>query len=276
MTIIQTFITASMTVERLKQNTIIAALSLAFAHKSGYKVKMYTDNLGKLILGRLPYDELNTELNNLKLPSSNALWSVGKYYALMKEPLKTIHTDFDVILKKPCLDGLFKDADMIAQIKEDIDNGQPWYEDCRQFLLTYGYQDTFDLSNPVSNAYNTGIIGYSNNEARDAHIKPILKVYNRFKDYKFKMPTLDFYIEQANLYNLSKQGFKVNTIIKGVNYMSTTYTIINTVADSIGYCHLQSNAKYSSEIMSKIIYLLRTQFKDIYNAIQDIIVITKI
>lgn len=277
MTIIQTFLTSPMSVEKLKKNVIIAALSLAFAHKSGYKVKMYTDNLGKLILSKLPYDELNTELNNIELSSEGkALWSIGKYIALMKEPLGTIHTDFDVILKRPCLNGLLRNADICAQIKECIDDAQPWYEENRQFLIKEGFNDYFDLSHKVTNTYNTGIIGYSNSKAREAHIKPIMAVYNKLKHYKGDIPVLDFYIEQAALYDLSVNGFKVNPIIKTASIWNYNYTIINSIADNIGYCHLQSKAKYSTEVMSKIIKILSIQFREIYNSIRDIIQTTKI
>jgi hypothetical protein len=92
------------------------------------------------------------------------------------------------------------------------------------------------------------------------------------------MPVVDFYIEQANIYNLYKKGYKVNPLIKNKIYNSNdyTYTIINEYADTLGYCHLQSAAKYSPEIMSKVVLLLKKLFPSIYRQIEDIVKITKI
>lgn len=275
MKIIQTFITSPMSVDRLKKNIIIAALSLAYAHKSGYKVKMYTDSLGYSILKRLPYDEINTELDCIKL-SKNTLWSVVKYYALLKEPLKVIHTDFDVILKKPCLDGLLDKADATCQIKEHIESIQPVYEQDRTFLISNNCKDLLDLSDPVKYTYNVGIIGYNSESLRRAHAETIMTLYERFKDYDKTMPILDFYIEQAHLYNLSKKGYKIKPLIDNVTYFDLDYRIITECADNIGYCHLQSEVKYNSSVMKKVIGLLKKEFSNIYYLIDDIINITNI
>lgn len=274
MTIVQTFITAPMTVERLKQNFIIAALSLAYAHNAGYKVKMYTDSLGLVLLSRLPYDEINTEMDGIKLPTKNALWSIGKYYALMKEPLGTIHTDFDVMLRKPCLDGLLDGYDATCQIKEHIENTQTWYEDCRKFLLKHGCQRYMNLTRVIY-TYNVGIIGYGTEKMRKKHAGAIIDIYNKFKDYNGEMPTIDFYIEQANLYNLTKRGFKVNPIIKDAVFFDDNYRIINEYADTIGYCHLQSWDKYKPDVFARVLSNLQKENKEIYDSISDIINITK-
>lgn len=276
MTIIQTFISAPMSVQRLKQNILIAAVSLAYAHKSGYKVKMYTDSLAYPLLSKLPYDEINTEMDKIVLPESNVLWSVGKYYALMKEPIGTIHIDFDVLLKKPCLEGLLINADAVCQILEHIENVQTVYEQSRQFLLNNKCNNYLDISKPATHAYNVGIIGYGSESMRKAHAGTIIKLYNKFKKYNKPMPTIDFYIEQANLYNLSTKGYKVNPIIKDTVFFDTDYTIITKYANTIGYCHLQSYKKYTPEVLNKLKHQLIVNFRDIYNSISDIIKITDI
>ena len=276
MTIVQTFITAPMSVYRLKQNVIIAALSLAYAHKSGYKVKMYTDTVGYSLLSKLPYDDINTELDGIELPKSNALWSIGKYYALLKEPLGTIHTDFDVLLKKPCLNGLLAGVDAVCQIKERIEGIQSIYEHCRQFLISESCGDLVNVSKPIKYTYNVGVIGYSTEAMRQAHAGTIKKVYERFKNYKGSMPTIDFYIEQAHLYHLSKKGFKVKPVVSDATLFVTDYRMITEFADAVGYCHLQSEIKYNPIVMKKVISLLETEFKDIYNLVADIVNITKI
>ena len=265
-----------MSVHKLKQNLIIAALSLAYAHKSGYKVRMYTDSLGKALLSKLPYDSINTELDSIKLPKSSALWSVVKYYALYKEPLGTIHTDFDVMLKKPCLEGLLDNADATCQIFEHVEKCQPYYEQCRTFLISQNMGDLLDLDNPVKYACNVGIIGYGSEKMREAHAGIIMQVYERLKHIDTPIPTVDFYMEQAHLYHLSLKGFKVNPIIKDKVFFDADYTQVCDYARRVGYCHLQSSRKYSTETMEEMVGILKIDFPDIYSRISDIIAITDI
>ena len=49
--------------ENLINNVNIAAISLYYAHRSGYLVKMYTDSFGKELLSELEYDSIVTDLH---------------------------------------------------------------------------------------------------------------------------------------------------------------------------------------------------------------------
>ena len=107
--------------ESVKNSVYVAALSLKYAQNSGYYVVMYTDTYGYSLLKDLGYDEINTCLD--EIPDSVVpyqFFAYPKFFAGLKEPLGSLHIDFDVFLKKPCVDKFFNDKsiDVILQCKE--------------------------------------------------------------------------------------------------------------------------------------------------------------
>lgn len=68
-TIVQSLWTKPITdYKRLRETLFLAALSLEYAHRSGYKVNMHTDSLGVRLLSNFGYDKLCSTLASI--PSS--------------------------------------------------------------------------------------------------------------------------------------------------------------------------------------------------------------
>ncbi len=87
---------------KLKILLYIAALSLAYAHESGYAVHMHTDSKDAKLLKDFGYDKLSTILDNIPDTVPTQLFAAGKYYAMKAEGLTgKVHIDIDVFLKKP-------------------------------------------------------------------------------------------------------------------------------------------------------------------------------
>ena len=74
--------------EHLRKTLFIAALSLAYAHNSGYKVHMHTDSKGYELLKKFGYDKLEKTLDAIPASVPTELFAAGKFYAMRAEAEK--------------------------------------------------------------------------------------------------------------------------------------------------------------------------------------------
>ena len=261
MRVFQTFWTKPMDKEKLRINTYIAVLSLRHTQAAGYYVVMYTDTLGYSLLKDFGYDEINTELDNIPDDINPKFFAYPKFFAGMKEPLGSLHIDFDVFLKKPCVNKFFEDKsiDVILQCEEEYASFFPDYVDGRKIINLNEYPETFKVNHIHSS--NVGIIGFNNKEFKDIY-------YSWYFDY------IDFYKTRLNYLNgvhseLFAEQVNIDYLIQTNKYNCLYLLPVNTgsnhqeisdYADTIGYQHLQGTCKYKSKTMDKIKETLNKKF----------------
>lgn len=233
---------------KLRDTLYMAALSLAFAQRSGYKVHMHTDDYGYELLKDFGYDKIVKTLNKIPNSVPCELFAAGKFFALREEgTIGVVHADVDVFLKKPCIDKFFtnKNIDVICQQEEGAELYLPDHKErsCNIHILCYPASTRPDWQGSM----NTGVVGFNNSLLAEKYMNnyfEALGMYTKevFDEYKQKHPNcnilFDFILEQKTLSYMSV-GYNVMTLIPMYNF--------NVVANEIGYAHFQGLAKWQEK-----------------------------
>jgi len=271
-TIIQSFWTKPLLKhqEKLKDTLYIAALSLAFAHRSGYRVHMHTDSKGAELLKGFGYESLLTTLDSIPNTVPAELFAAGKFYAMRAEGIGKVHIDYDVFLKKPgVIDRFYEKSetvDAICQCEEDMTLVN--HQDKTEHMYVMGYPA--GTRPDWKGSMNTGIVGFNNSVLADRYIGnyfEALEMYNeeKFAKYKRENPraclTFDFILEQITLSCMS------------IGY--NMYVLLPTkeptpVADKIGYQHLQGSFKWTNFAKKKVRQLLYEIDRKLYDVVHKI------
>lgn len=239
---------------KLRRILFIAALSLTYAHRSGYRVHMHTDSRGAQLLRDFGYDELNATLDSIPDTVSTWLFAAGKYYALKAEGvIGKVHVDCDVFLKKPgVLDVFYRNprVDAICQNEESMETAN--HHNKIQHMYILGYPVTTRPN--WHGSMNTGIIGFRNIELADkffANYFEGLSIYTTERMDAYYKPgynlLFDFILEQVTLSYMSV-GYNIRPLLPMENVID--------VADAIGYQHLQGDSKSTAYAISSVHNLL--------------------
>jgi len=255
-TIIQSLWTQPIKKERLRDTMFLCALSLAYAKRNGYKVRMHTDSKGFSLLKGFGYDRLYRTLDAIPDSVPTDLFAAGKFYAMKAEGVTgKVHIDVDVFIKKPYLIDFFyedKTVDAICQMEEDmplVDHSDKTFH-----MHVLGYPPT-TRPNWVG-SMNTGIVGFNNKELAEKYVNnyfSALKMYTAEKLDKYKQENgckrlaFDFVLEQIELSYLSV-GYNVYALLPTKN--------VRAAANILGYQHLQGGRKWSNEEQEKLKSLL--------------------
>lgn len=262
--ICQTFWTKPMlSDENIQKNIRIAQLSLYYAKRSGYFVKMYTDSKGYEYLKKFNYDKLVKNLDNIPSDIPKEIFAYPKYIALKTEPLGVIHTDFDVFIKKPCLDVFYENSnyDVILQnreTKQQTDNHG--YTAERIFFRYHNKPKDFPVNH--YRASNVGVIGFNSKFIKDKY----LNSYNEFVEhYKNIIPKTNFiadlFFEQINIdYIIEKYKANIYFLLPELDYQELE---LQKMAKDIGYQHLLGSWKYSEDGQNFIKKFVDTHLCDI-------------
>lgn len=262
--------------ERLEQTLYIAALSLAYAHRSGYKVHMHTDSYGLKLMKDFGYDKIFFTLDKIPASVPTELFAAGKFFAMNAEGrVGKIHMDIDVFIKKPHLLDTFytnKEIDVICQNEEDYSR-LCHYEDKIRSMCMLGYPAS--TRPDWQGSMNTGVIGFNSRTLANKYINNYflaLDMYTKekFDEYKEKddnaSMTFDFILEQVNLSHMSI-GYNVRTLVPMHNP--------SKVADWIGYQHLQGSKKWGEDDQKKIRTNLLKVNSALYNKVRNVCRILK-
>lgn len=253
------------TLERIACNIYYYSLSLAYLKRLNQEVVLYTDTLGAALLGHLPYDEIHITLDDMPDGLSPRFWAAGKIYALAQEPLGSIHIDGDVFIKSSKIIDMIENSeyDLITQNYEGpawvggYSIEFPYFKGEEEFCKQYGL--TFD----VKEGFNTGLVGFRNQELKDKFIKGYKEIslyhsklkYDKLLNDTHRTP--DLVVEQAYISQISK-GYKVKQLLKPKGEET-----IREICNSIGYQHVATVGKLCC--LDKCIQMLKQISPNIYN-----------
>ena len=249
--------------DQIKKTMFINALSVVYAKLSGAHITCHCDSYMYEYLKELPYDAIFVDLDDLKDKikcDPTFMWAAGKFVALDKEPLGTIHIDFDVFIKSPlCLEAMdFEGADFIFSHVEEAA-----YEEQKSLVNVL---PTINMN--TNYACNVGIIGFNNENAKRDYINN----YNSYLfecDYKVgddKDINADLILEQIYLYEMMNE-YSSKTLI-GDQRVNSIYEC-QSKAIEIGFEHLLGRSKYSPYLMRKTKEKLKELAPDIYNKVEN-------
>jgi len=185
----------------------------------GYKVVLYTDELGKNLIGsETKYDEIKTDLEILNEKGSPILWTSAKILALYKahkeeSDKKVIHVDHDIFFEnsKFIKEKIESDWDILVQSKEILKYYEVFYQKsidtfCDLFFISPQRQA---LLKNYNYTYNCGFLGFKNIEHTNLFKNQFFSLHNHILENK---SCLDAYLNLKKLHSLYKmqKGVKVN------------------------------------------------------------------
>lgn len=225
----------------LQMNLDLAALSLYYAHRSGYTVHMHTDSVGMLLLKDYGYDSLLPTLDDIPSDIPECIFAYGKILAIEREPIGAVHTDLDVFIKKPLLDRFFEEKTIDAVFQcEEICETDDIYERLRTFFRGYGYPP--ELAIDYLLPANVGVIGFNNLHLRDEYVRRYKACADYYKEAREGM--MDLFFEQVNAHYLVEHyGYRAWYILGQIDYHHMEG--VCDFCDRIGYQHLQGGYKHT-------------------------------
>lgn len=250
---------------RLRSTLCLAALSLAYAHRSGYKVHMHTDSKGMELLKGFGYERLVPTLDNIPASVPTELFAAGKFFAMRAEGnVGFVHTDLDVFLKKQgVLDAFYEDTSIDGICQQEEDYGLLCHFDKK--IKAMRAMGCPAATNPEwRGSMNTGIVGFYNPALAAEYINnyfAALALYTKgkFDWYRNVDPDadllFDFILEQVNLSYMSR-GYKMHVLVPTHNP--------SDFANEIGYQHLQGGNKWDTERQAKLRRLLAQTDRKLY------------
>lgn len=230
---------------QIKINLYCFATSLAYAKAHNCKVNFYGDAKAISIFKILPYDNFIEFI----IPSDTnaSLWAQGKFYALKQMNIGDIHIDGDVFMRGDKIyDILNSDYDCIVQGIED-ENQVSWdgYDLARKETSSIKFLN--ECNSEKTLAYNTGIIGFKNQQFKELYMNQYFDSLDKAKNIKFSGNCIpDLVLEQQHLYQLAnKFNYNVKTLLgKGHIGEDGKNSQIYKDAIDLNYQHVLSSYKY--------------------------------
>lgn len=251
--------------QRLVGNILYYALSLAYLKRLHQEVVLYTDTLGERLLGHLPYNKIYVTLDDMPEEISPRFWASAKMHAMSQEPIESVHIDGDVFIKDQKLIDLIEnsDWDLLVQMYEHDYFSPGYYKEFPFWKKDKDFLKENGINIDVYGAYNTGILGFRNQELKDTFLNLYKKLaINHSKVYWDELltnPDLtpDLVTEQTAIYQLSKD-YKVKLLIDPKSDQT-----IREVCNNLGYQHVITMYKYKQ--LDKCIEMLKQISPEIYN-----------
>lgn len=267
--------------DHIENDLFMMALSVFYANRSGQPITMHTDEIGHRLLDHIPYNDIIVDLIGSQFPHPGA-FAYSKFVALSNEPLCTVHIDNDVFIKDVrCVEILnnIHNVDVIVQSKDDVYEKQLHINTRKIFADTLRSHNMYEDMTQHKCEYNTGVIGFNDQNLRDEFISNYLQMIDESRDIISDVNCPDIIFEQGQLYYLCNDKYpdiyNVHTVLQ-TDY--NNYNERNAEANRIGYQHLMGGKKTSQNIIRQLlhqydIYLYRStvkkieQIKDIINGI---------
>lgn len=259
--------------KKIEVTVLNYALSVAYLKRLGCTVNLHTDSLGAKLLGNAGYDNIYLTGDEIPETINPIVFAYIKSVALENEPVGTVHIDGDVFIKKPeCIDRIFNhNCDCVAQ---SCETELPWINESLSFMIPFLGENLLSDGNRLEIRkwdYNTGVIGFFNEELKNLYISNYQRLAEKFSKYEYlsiwmnsygKFYCPDFVLEQqlmAHLTNSSKVRFVLP--VDSAPYIDER----NNFAKHIGYTHLLGPTKYEENVIEKV----RNRLKE-FGILEDI------
>ena len=262
------------TVDQIINNIWYYSLSAAYLKRINQQINLHTDSFGKMCLDHIPYDNIYLTLDSIPKYIKPYMWAYGKFHALNKCQLNTIHIDGDVFIKShKCINRikylLSNNCDVITQCHETTtnNNGYGLYESTSYALKKLKYPQWGKHNG--CDALNTGFLLFNNQTLKDEYLKEYMRcaydccndkklvtvLHESLNDKEGICP--DLVLEQQFLYDAAHAGdYKIGLLIN--------YNDLNNSANRINYQHIIGKGKYSDTNMSMCKKTLFTINKELY------------
>lgn len=251
---------------QFKKSLYLYALSFLYLKERGFEVVLHTDDLGKELLSKIPYDAVHTTLNDLK-NTHQKFWAAGKIKSLENEDLGVIHIDGDVFLKSDKILPLFKQKyDVLTQMVEGgvlFEKGykpqMPYFDNALKNVTIEGYGYT-------DKAYNCGVLSFKNTELREQFVwnfETMVGECIRDVDIMFNMNgnlEPNIILEQHQLAGLTElKGYTPKFLL---DLEKTPH--LQNAAKEIGYVHAWGKRKYDDDFQYKVKKLILEKDKTLF------------
>lgn len=242
------------------------ALSMEYSKKQFDKIKLVTTEYGKKVLidrYKLPFDEVDTSLDEVCKGLPKSLWAYPKIYAYSIQDEPFIHIDNDVILFGT-IPQHKKNLPLLFQNKENLDTHKGY----SFYYTSYASSGLFDSRvKPVSYACNCGIV-MANDLQFIKEWFQLVKAYV-FGDKKYwetqeKNEGNNHFFEQymasslLHHYNID-HGFAIDNFSYGIKFANMPIPLV----------HLWGDAKRKPHNVKKVAERLYNEFPQ-YKYIEDI------
>ena len=225
--------------------------------EQGYPLVMYTDKLGAEILSGFPYDEI--VVLDIPEPVNPRMFAAIKYFALDKEPLGTIHVDYDIMLDKPCIKPK-EGWDLITQMKYTC---KEFYLPQRKILDEYGFPEAMTKIKLSPYPYCVGVIGFNNEELKQKFLDNYFDAVEMYSDKKINL-TIDLLFEQTFISSLVDEfGYNADFVTeekavyyghpvsdKGIRYFNDY---------NKGFKHFHAQSKWTMPVLNEITKRLKKE-----------------
>ena len=245
---------------KLEVTALTYALSVAYLKRLGCSINLHTDSLGKKLLDGIGYDNIYLSAEEIPTSISPKIFAYPKSIALEKEPIGTVHIDGDVFIKtEECLNRIFNhDCECVVQ---SCETHLPWVLGAKSFMMPFLNENLLSTGEKLKIEdydYNTGVIGFFNEELKNLFISNYQELAKKLSKYEYlylvknedgKFDCPDFVIEQQLIsYLIRNRKVRCVLPVDSIPYMSER----NELAKQIGYTHLLGPTKYDVEVIDKV------------------------
>ena len=226
------------------------ACSVAWIHRCGYEIVLYTDDYGAELLDFIPYDEV-VIIDTNDIDSSMHFAAKFKFEALKDMDLGDVLIDGDLIIRsrKTCqlIENDTSDA-VYSFIEPHIYTVQggmkiPYYQKLINKMSCINYDSPYELP-PITNLEwpNTSMLRINNQELKDEYLRQYEYHLNKLKDIDFEETWPDIFIEQYFLGCLLKnKNYKHHPFIEGYPSEESNNKALELRFTHLGTCKMSHN-----------------------------------
>lgn len=256
--------------EQLESMILCSALSVAFIHSLGYKIKLYTNDLGKKLLDGIPYDEI-IDIDFFDFIPETC-YAQSKFAALELMDDDEVHIDYDVFIKsKTCIDLLkASTADVVVQYIYQV--GSYKFESSLKAINFFKMLGLIDIDYSIDRiGFNAGIICIKNKKLKKEFINAYKSFYKDGYDVIKQIDKtgfiLDSYVEEVQMMDIIQdKKYSVYSLFGDLRNDNEQLSNASLLAETVGYEHY-CGPKHSFKL--KLLENLKITDTSLYNIVEQ-------
>lgn len=239
------------------------SLSVAYLRRLGQEVVLHTDPLGNAILGHLPYARIEIPLHARGVHPR--FWAAGKFVSLLMESGPVAHIDGDVFIKSPeCLERIEALMEQRRVVVQSTDPAKMYGMEKPLFEAEADFCASHYCIPDGRDAYNTGILGFADDETRREVCKNYLEVARYFSSkYASGLDQAEYFTPDLIAEQKMIEGYlRAHGITPGLLLKDPKE------ATSLGYQHVYTIDKFNS--LPRCAATLQAVAPDIFEKTRDL------